>query len=51
MVPGLPPHRPFWGGVWLVAGGWTVLKFSLSSLQLIVSTGFGEWPATSSAAG
>lgn len=20
--------RPFWGGVWLVAGGWTVLKFS-----------------------
>ncbi|MFI8911129.1 DUF6114 domain-containing protein [Streptomyces sp. NPDC053513] len=33
--------RPFWGGVWLVAGGWTVLKFSLSSLQLIVSTGFG----------
>ncbi|MGW6392596.1 DUF6114 domain-containing protein [Streptomyces sp. NPDC055103] len=33
--------RPFWGGVWLVAGGWTVLRFSLSSLQLIVSTGFG----------
>ncbi|MEU5220681.1 DUF6114 domain-containing protein [Streptomyces sp. NPDC020807] len=33
--------RPFWGGVWMVAGGWTVLKFSLSSLQLIVSTGFG----------
>ncbi|WP_340559686.1 DUF6114 domain-containing protein [Streptomyces sp. GSL17-111] len=33
--------RPFWGCVWLVAGGWTVLKFSLSSLQLIVTTGFG----------
>ncbi|MFF2780237.1 DUF6114 domain-containing protein [Streptomyces sp. NPDC058052] len=33
--------RPFWGAVWLVAGGWTVLKFSLSSVQLIVSTGFG----------
>ncbi|MEK9518348.1 DUF6114 domain-containing protein [Streptomyces sp. NPDC087908] len=33
--------RPFWGGLWLIAGGWTVLKFSLSSLQLIVSTGFG----------
>ncbi|XIE80850.1 DUF6114 domain-containing protein [Streptomyces sp. SBR177] len=33
--------RPFWGGLWLVAGGWTVLKFSLSSVQLIVSTGFG----------
>ncbi|GAA4657115.1 hypothetical protein GCM10023347_04380 [Streptomyces chumphonensis] len=33
--------RPFWGCVWLVAGGWTVLKFSLSSLQLIVATGFG----------
>ncbi|MCM1947431.1 DUF6114 domain-containing protein [Streptomyces sp. G2] len=33
--------RPFWGGVWMVAGGWTVLKFSLSSVQLIVSTGFG----------
>ncbi|MEU6975211.1 DUF6114 domain-containing protein [Streptomyces sp. NPDC046371] len=33
--------RPFWGAVWLVAGGWTVLRFSLSSVQLIVSTGFG----------
>ncbi|MFJ9824043.1 DUF6114 domain-containing protein [Streptomyces sp. NPDC101160] len=33
--------RPFWGAVWLVLGGWTVLKFSLSSVQLIVSTGFG----------
>lgn len=33
--------RPFWGGLWLVAGGWTVLKFSLSSVQLIVTTGFG----------
>lgn len=33
--------RPFWGGVWLAAGGWSVLKFSLSTLQLIVDTGFG----------
>lgn len=33
--------RPFWGAVWMVAGGWTVLKFSLSSVQLVVSTGFG----------
>ncbi|WP_406859104.1 DUF6114 domain-containing protein [Streptomyces sp. HUAS MG47] len=33
--------RPFWGGVWLVAGGWSVLKFSFSSMQLIVDTGFG----------
>lgn len=33
--------RPFWGAMWLVLGGWTVLKFSLSSVQLIVSTGFG----------
>ncbi|MFD4985384.1 DUF6114 domain-containing protein [Streptomyces sp. NPDC058374] len=32
--------RPFWGGVWMVAGGWTVLKFSLAPMQLIVSTGF-----------
>ncbi|MER7653944.1 DUF6114 domain-containing protein [Streptomyces albidoflavus] len=32
--------RPFWGGVWLVAGGWTVLKFSLAPMQLVVSTGF-----------
>ncbi|MBW1598847.1 DUF6114 domain-containing protein [Streptomyces sp. JJ38] len=33
--------RPFWGAVWLVLGGWTVLKFSLGSLQLVVETGFG----------
>ncbi|MFI2670672.1 DUF6114 domain-containing protein [Streptomyces albidoflavus] len=32
--------RPFWGGVWLVAGGRTVLKFSLAPMQLVVSTGF-----------
>ncbi|NUV76801.1 MULTISPECIES: DUF6114 domain-containing protein [Streptomyces] len=32
--------RPFWGGVWMVAGGWTVLKFSLAPMQLVVSTGF-----------
>lgn len=33
--------RPFWGALWMAVGGWSVLKFSLSSVQLIVSTGFG----------
>jgi hypothetical protein len=32
--------RPFWGAVWLVFGGWTVLKFSLGSVQFVVSHGF-----------
>ncbi|MFJ8045949.1 DUF6114 domain-containing protein [Kitasatospora sp. NPDC096147] len=32
--------RPFWGGVWLVAGGWTVLKFSLGAVQLVTAVGF-----------
>ncbi|RKE22385.1 DUF6114 domain-containing protein [Streptomyces sp. TLI_171] len=32
--------RPFWGGLWLVLGGWTVLKFSLGAIQLVTVTGF-----------
>ncbi|MGW2395725.1 DUF6114 domain-containing protein [Kitasatospora sp. NPDC001664] len=32
--------RPFWGGLWLVAGGWTVLKFSLGAIQLVTAVGF-----------
>ncbi|MGW4278194.1 DUF6114 domain-containing protein, partial [Streptomyces seoulensis] len=32
--------RPFWGAVWMVAGGWTVLKFSLAPMRLVVSAGF-----------
>lgn len=43
--------RPFWGGVWLVAGGWTVLRFSLSSVQLIAAPASERWRAISPAAG
>ncbi|MFJ1751630.1 DUF6114 domain-containing protein [Kitasatospora sp. NPDC088134] len=32
--------RPFWGGLWLVVGGWTVLKFSLGAIHLVTVTGF-----------
>jgi hypothetical protein len=32
--------RPFWGCLWLVLGGWTVLRFSLGPLQLVAVTGF-----------
>ncbi|AUG80908.1 hypothetical protein CFP65_6244 [Kitasatospora sp. MMS16-BH015] len=32
--------RPFWGSVWLVVGGWTVLKFSLGAIHLVTVTGF-----------
>ena len=38
--------RPFWGGVWLLAGGLWVLYFSLADVQLVVSSGFvgiGAW--------
>lgn len=34
--------RPFWGGLWLVLGGWTVLKFSLGSIQLVSVVGFNS---------
>ncbi|TWF91576.1 DUF6114 domain-containing protein [Kitasatospora viridis] len=32
--------RPFWGSLWLVLGGWTVLKFSLGAIRLVTVTGF-----------
>ncbi|MER5638885.1 DUF6114 domain-containing protein [Kitasatospora sp. NPDC002227] len=32
--------RPFWGSLWLVVGGWTVLKFSLGAIRLVTVTGF-----------
>lgn len=38
--------RPFWGGLWLVVGGWLVLRLSMVDAQLVVSaglTGFGGW--------
>jgi hypothetical protein len=38
--------RPFWGGLWLLVGGWLVLRISMVSMQVVVAsgmTGFGGW--------
>nr|WP_240963104.1 DUF6114 domain-containing protein [Antrihabitans stalactiti] len=38
--------RPFWGGLWLTLGGWLVLRLSMVSIQIVMSTGivgFGGW--------
>ena len=38
--------RPFWGGLWMVLGGFMILRVSAVSLEAAVSggiTGFGGW--------
>lgn len=38
--------RPFWGGLWLLLGGWLVLRLSMVDTQVVVSggmTGVGGW--------
>ena len=38
--------RPFWGGLWLLAGGWLVLRLSMVSAHVVVAggmTGAGGW--------
>ena len=38
--------RPFWGGVWLLAGGWLVLRLSMVSAHIVIVsgvTGVGGW--------
>jgi hypothetical protein len=38
--------RPFWGGLWLLFGGWLVLRLSMVDTQVVVSggmTGVGGW--------
>jgi hypothetical protein len=38
--------RPFWGGLWLLLGGWTVLRLSMVPTQVAVAaglTGLGGW--------
>lgn len=38
--------RPFWGGLWLLVGGWLVLRLSMVSASLVVAgglTGVGGW--------
>ncbi|MGQ0467023.1 MAG: DUF6114 domain-containing protein [Sporichthyaceae bacterium] len=40
--------RPFWGGLWLIVGGWLVLRLSMVSASLVVAgglTGVGGWLA------
>lgn len=33
--------RPFWGALWLGAGGYWILHFSLAKFQVVVASGFG----------
>lgn len=38
--------RPFWGGLWLILGGWMVLRLSMVSFQVVMTAGmagFGGW--------
>lgn len=38
--------RPFWGGLWLIVGGWLVLTWSMVDFSIIVLTGLtglGGW--------
>ncbi|WP_255450241.1 DUF6114 domain-containing protein [Skermania sp. ID1734] len=38
--------RPFWGGLWMIIGGWCILRLSMVSIQVVMSaglTGFGGW--------
>jgi hypothetical protein len=38
--------RPFWGGLWLLIGGWLVLRLSMVSAHVVVAggmTGAGGW--------
>mgnify|MGYP006876024127 CR=1 FL=1 len=39
--------RPFWGGLWLIAGGWVIVSFSARApIALLVTngvSGFGGW--------
>ena len=38
--------RPFWGGLWMLLGGWWILRMSMVEWQVLFSaglTGFGGW--------
>jgi len=38
--------RPFWGGLWLLVGGWLVLRLSMVSAHVVVAGGLtavGGW--------
>ncbi|WP_187776176.1 DUF6114 domain-containing protein [Antrihabitans cavernicola] len=38
--------RPFWGGLWMIVGGWLIVRLSMVPLQVVVSAGmagFGGW--------
>lgn len=38
--------RPFWGGLWIVVGGWLIVRLSMVPLQVVLSAGtagFGGW--------
>lgn len=38
--------RPFWGGLWMLVGGYFLLEMSMVPIQVMVSaglTGFGGW--------
>lgn len=32
--------RPFWGGLWMILGGWAILRFAMIPLRLLTRFGF-----------
>jgi len=31
--------RPFWGGAWMMTGGWVILHYAMAPIQLLVAHG------------
>jgi hypothetical protein len=31
--------RPFWGGAWMMLGGWVILHYAMAPIQLLVTHG------------
>lgn len=45
---GFRRSRPFWGGLWMLIGGWLILRLSMVEFHIMFSaglTGFGGWLA------
>ncbi|GAA3055357.1 DUF6114 domain-containing protein [Actinokineospora globicatena] len=33
--------RPFWGGLWMVLGGWAIMSLTFAPIAVVLSAGFG----------
>ncbi|NUR28454.1 MAG: hypothetical protein HOV83_21875 [Catenulispora sp.] len=34
--------RPFWGGTWMMVGGWVILHYAMAPLQLLIAHGLAS---------